>query len=157
LLHVRSFAVAAGTVTQCLIRSASGLRLQHAAPHLIALDRLEQRLEVALAEAVVAFALDELEEHRPEHRLREDLQQEARLAVLRAAVEQDPARLQLRLATSEKPSFSNTGSSTPRLGDANSTNSNPIRPIGLSNRSNMVALRNEKNGYQWHCAQAAPC
>jgi len=135
LLHVRSFAVAAGTVTQCLIRSASGLRLQHAAPHLIALDRLEQRLEVALA-----FALDELEEHRPEHRLREDLQQEARLAVLRAAVEQDPARLQLRLAPSEKPSFSNTGSSTPRLGDANSTNSNPIRPIGLSNRSNMVAL-----------------
>src|SRR5688500_10858963 len=45
--------------------------LQHAAAHLVALDRLEQRLEVAFAETVVALALDELEEHGPQLRLRE--------------------------------------------------------------------------------------
>src|SRR5438270_14052894 len=44
------------------------------------------------------------------------------------------------LATSVKPSFSNTGSSVPGFGDANSTNSNPIRPIGLSNRSAIFLL-----------------
>src|ERR1700692_334170 len=43
-----------------------------AAFHLIALDRLEQGLEVALAEAIVAFSLDDLEEDRTQHRLRED-------------------------------------------------------------------------------------
>src|SRR6476469_7755834 len=43
-------------------------------------------------------------------------------------------------ATRVKPSFSNTGSSVPGFGDANSTNSNPIRPIGLSNRSAMPLL-----------------
>src|SRR4051794_37377049 len=37
---------------------------QHAAAHLVELDALEQRLEVAVAEAVVALALDELEENR---------------------------------------------------------------------------------------------
>jgi hypothetical protein len=41
------------------------------------------------------------------------------------------------LATRLKPSFSNTGSSVPGWGDANSTNSKPIRPIGFSNRSAM--------------------
>ena len=41
---------------------------QHAAADLVALQRLEQRLEVAFAEAVVALALDELEEHRAEQR-----------------------------------------------------------------------------------------
>src|SRR3954451_2828229 len=41
-------------------------------------------------------------------------------------------------ATSVKPSFSNTGSSVPGWGDANSTNSKPIRPIGFSNRSAML-------------------
>jgi hypothetical protein len=50
-------------------------RLQHPAAHLVELDRLEQRLEVAFAEALVAFALDELEEDRPELVLGEDLQQ----------------------------------------------------------------------------------
>ena len=40
------------------------LFLQHAAAHLIQLDTLEQRLEVAFAESLVAFALDELEENR---------------------------------------------------------------------------------------------
>jgi len=39
------------------------------------------------------------------------------------------------LATSEKPIFSNIGSSRPGLGEENSTNSKPHRPMGLSNRS----------------------
>ena len=38
---------------------------------------LEQRPEVAFAEALVALALDELEEDRPELGLREDLQQQS--------------------------------------------------------------------------------
>ena len=45
--------------------------------------RLEQGLEVALAEALVALALDDLEEDRPDHVLGEDLQQQA-LALGRA-------------------------------------------------------------------------
>src|SRR5690349_5833613 len=61
---------------------SSRLGRQHPAPDLVALHRLEQRLEVALAEAVVALALDELEEHRAEQRLREDLQQQPLAAVL---------------------------------------------------------------------------
>jgi hypothetical protein len=43
-------------------------------------------------------------------------------------------------ATLRKPSFSNTGSSASGVGDANSTNSNPINPIGFSNRSAMATL-----------------
>src|SRR5690606_31673751 len=62
--------------------------LQHAALHLVALDRLEQRLEVALAEAFVALALDDLEEDRAEGVLAEDLQQLALLG-LRVGVDQD--------------------------------------------------------------------
>src|SRR3954452_10957126 len=64
-----------------------------AAPFLLALDRLEECLEVALAETERAVPLDQLEEHRravaggPG----EDLQQ---VAVL-VAVDQDPAPLQL--------------------------------------------------------------
>ena len=51
-------------------------RAQHPATHLVALDRLEERLEVAFAKAVIALALDEFEEHRPPERgLRKDLQQ----------------------------------------------------------------------------------
>ena len=48
-----------------------------AAQGLFALDRLEQRLEVALAEGARAVALDHLEEERRPvlHRLREDLEQ----------------------------------------------------------------------------------
>src|SRR6186713_3040470 len=49
---------------------------QHSSAHLVQLDRLEQRLEVAFAEAFVALPLDELEEDRPELVLAEDLQQE---------------------------------------------------------------------------------
>src|SRR5688572_32555789 len=48
---------------------------QHAAAHLVALDALEQRLEVAFAEPFVALALDDLEEDRADRILGEDLQQ----------------------------------------------------------------------------------
>src|SRR5690606_39245193 len=41
-------------------------------------DRFEEGAEVAFAEALVALALDELEEDRPEHRAGEDLQEHAR-------------------------------------------------------------------------------
>jgi hypothetical protein len=43
-------------------------------------------------------------------------------------------------ATRVKPSISNTGSMTPGVGEANSTNSKPMSPIGLSNRSAMGVL-----------------
>src|SRR5690606_7481547 len=64
-----------------------------AATCLFALDRLEQRLEVPLAEAHRAVALDQLEKERRAglHRLGEDLEQ---VAVL-VPVDQDPAGLQL--------------------------------------------------------------
>src|SRR5688572_17382110 len=42
---------------------------------LVRLDRFEQRAEIALAEALVALALDDLEEDRPDHGLGEDLQE----------------------------------------------------------------------------------
>src|ERR687886_1133073 len=62
-------------------------RLQVAAPRLLALDRLEQRLEVAVAEAARTVALDDLEEDRRTvaDRLGEDLQQVA----LVVAVDED--------------------------------------------------------------------
>src|SRR5690349_6652562 len=66
------------------------LCLQHAAPDLIELDRLEQGAEIALTKALVAAALDDLEEDRPDHRLGEDLQQEA-AALGRGAIDQDAA------------------------------------------------------------------
>ncbi len=43
-------------------------------------------------------------------------------------------------ATRVKPSISNTGSRTPGADDANSTNSKPMSPIGLSKRSGIVML-----------------
>src|SRR6267378_4494679 len=70
----------------------SGCRFQDAAPYLVELHRLEQRLEVALAEALVALPLDDLEEDRADGGLGEDLQQQP---AARAAVDQDPAPLQL--------------------------------------------------------------
>src|SRR5262249_10728200 len=69
--------------------------LQHAAAHLVALDRLEQRLEIALAEAFVALALDDLEEDRPDAVLREDLEELALLGFL-VGVDQDLVLLQAR-------------------------------------------------------------
>src|SRR6185503_21036270 len=67
--------------------------LEVAALGLLALQRLEQRLEVALAEAQRAVPLDELEEHggAVADRLGEDLQQ---VAVL-VAVDEHATRLQL--------------------------------------------------------------
>src|SRR3954471_13070278 len=75
-----------------------GVTLQVSPTGLLALDRLEQRLEVALAEAERAVPLDELEEHRRAvlDRLGEDLQQVAVLVAvsedlqLAQLVERDP-------------------------------------------------------------------
>src|SRR5579864_3307950 len=75
------------------MRQAAGF-LDHAASDLVLLDRLEQGAEVALAETLVALALDDLEEDRADDVAREDLQQYA-LALLRVAVDQDAAGAQL--------------------------------------------------------------
>src|SRR6266542_7118037 len=65
-----------------------GPRSQVASERLFALDRLEQRLEIAFAEAACAVALYDLEEERRPvlRRLREELEQ---IAVL-VAVDEDP-------------------------------------------------------------------
>src|SRR5690606_12792547 len=68
------------TLIPTLLPGGEGLRnahdaSEHAALHLVALDALEQGLEVALAEAFVALALDDLEEDRADRVLGEDLQQ----------------------------------------------------------------------------------
>src|SRR5690349_3349582 len=68
--------------------SGRTLVLQHAAPDLVELDRFEQGAEIALAEALVAAALDDLEEDRADHGLGEDLQQQT-AALGRRAVDQD--------------------------------------------------------------------
>src|ERR1044072_1182760 len=68
-------------------RSSACTRRDHAAPHLVALQALEQRLEIALAKALIALALDDLEEDRADHVLGENLQQQA-AARLRRAVDQ---------------------------------------------------------------------
>ena len=60
--------------------------LQHAPIHLVALDGLEERLEIAFAETVVTLALDELEENRTKDRLREDLKQQTRGPVFDLAI-----------------------------------------------------------------------
>ena len=66
---------------------------QHAAANLVKLDALEQGLEIALAEAVVALALDDLEEDGADGVFGEDLEQPA--AVFgRRAVDQDLQALQ---------------------------------------------------------------
>src|SRR5271168_897859 len=70
------------------LKASRLLRRQYAAAHLILFDRLEQSLEVALAEALVALALDDLEEDRPDHVLGEDLQQQP-LPLTGTAVDQD--------------------------------------------------------------------
>src|SRR3954471_19658179 len=70
--------------------------LQHAAANLILLDRFEQRLEIALAESIVALALDEFEEDRPDRVRRENLQQHFGVAAIdhALAVDQDAVALQ---------------------------------------------------------------
>src|SRR5882762_3529189 len=69
-------------------------QLEYAAPDLVLLDGFEQGAEVALAEALVAFPLDDLEEDRTDDVLRKDLQQQA-LALLGIAIDQDAAGAQL--------------------------------------------------------------
>src|SRR5258708_22090287 len=68
--------------------------LNDPAAHLVELDALEQGFEIALAEAFVALALDDLEEDRADHILGENLQQQA-LAVGRGAVDEDAALFEL--------------------------------------------------------------
>src|SRR6185437_12895583 len=68
--------------------------LEHASAHLIELYALEQRLEITFAEALVALALDDLEEDRADHVLGEDLKQQP-LPLGRRPVHQDSALLEL--------------------------------------------------------------
>src|SRR5258707_7787824 len=74
------------------------IHLQHPTPDLILLDRFEQGLEVALAKAVVALALDELEEDRADGVGREDLQEHLGLAAVdhALAVDQNTVGLEPR-------------------------------------------------------------
>src|ERR1700759_2479387 len=74
------------------------IHLQHTAPDLVFLDRLAKRLEISLAKAVVALALDELEEYRADCVRREDLQQHLGVAAVDDAftVDQDAVPLQAR-------------------------------------------------------------
>ncbi|CAM2148565.1 hypothetical protein PT2222_200015 [Paraburkholderia tropica] len=74
-----------------IFRRRLRLVLHDAAADLVEFDRFEQRLEVAFAEALIALALDDLEEDRADLVLREDLQQQ----VLGRAVDQDLALFQL--------------------------------------------------------------
>src|SRR6185312_17474764 len=76
---------------------------EDAATDLVALHRLEQGLEVALAESLIALALDDLEEDRADQVGGEDLEQQA--AVLVRAIGQDGERLHLldRLAMAGHP------------------------------------------------------
>src|SRR5260370_25578093 len=75
-----------------------GLHLQHAAADLVFLDRFEQRLEIALAETVVALALDEFEKDRPDRVRRKNLQQHFGEAAIddTLAVDQDAVLLEPR-------------------------------------------------------------
>src|SRR5690606_5385288 len=63
-----------------------------AATNLVQFDGLEQGLEVAVAEAFIALALDDLEEDRAEQVFGEDLQQQTFFADI--AVQQDAVLLQ---------------------------------------------------------------
>ena len=66
------------------------LSAQDAAPDLVLLDGLEQGLKITLAETLIAFALDDLEEDRADDIRGKDLQQQA-LALQGGAVNQDAA------------------------------------------------------------------
>jgi hypothetical protein len=57
-----------------LRKPADPLGRQHAAPDLVFLDRLEQRLKITFAKTVVALSLDKFEENRTDHGLGENLQ-----------------------------------------------------------------------------------
>src|SRR5690606_42004148 len=78
-------------------RSAGGGGLfERTALSLVFLHRAEQRRDVALAEAFVALALDELEEHRTDHQAAEDLHQQARFALAGSPVHENAPLAQLR-------------------------------------------------------------
>src|SRR3984957_10859023 len=72
------------------------VHLQHAASDLVFLDRFEQRLEIAFTESVVALALDEFEEDRPDRIGGENLQQHLGVAAFNHAfaVDQDAVTLE---------------------------------------------------------------
>ncbi len=70
----------------------SGVDRDHAASDLIQLDAFEQGLEIAVAKAFIALALDDLEEDRADHILGEDLEQDALFADI--SVDQDTVALQ---------------------------------------------------------------
>ncbi len=80
------------------LKPRSAVHGQHTAPDLVFFNGLEQRLEVAFAEAIVALALDELEEDRPDGVGGEDLQQHLGVAAIHHAlpVDQDAVSLQAR-------------------------------------------------------------
>src|SRR5439155_26915338 len=69
-------------------QSAFSRARQHATPYLVEFDGLEQRAEVAFAESLRAFAVDDLEKNRSDDRSRKNLQQD--LVAGRRAVDQDP-------------------------------------------------------------------
>ena len=64
-----------------------------AAAYLLEFDGFKESLEVALAEAFVALALDDFEENRAEYIGREDLQENA---VLRRSINENAAARKLR-------------------------------------------------------------
>src|SRR5579862_6098330 len=67
--------------------------LQHSSADLVGFDRFEERLEIPLAESLVALPLDDLEEDRADRVLRENLQEQT-LILRRRAVEQDAVALE---------------------------------------------------------------
>src|SRR3954453_16020423 len=73
------------------------LQSEYAPAHLVEFDAFEQRLEIAFAETLVALALDDLEEDRPDYILGEYLQQQP-LPFGGSAIHQDAALLELRKA-----------------------------------------------------------
>src|SRR5215470_16523410 len=75
------------SATGGLRESRLTLLLEYATPNLVQLDRFEERPEIAFAEALIALALDDLEEDRPDDCRGEDLQQH--LVGDRRAVDQD--------------------------------------------------------------------
>src|ERR1700712_5308498 len=80
---------------------------EYATTNLVTLDRFKQRLEVAFAETIVAFTLDEFEEHRPHQGFRENLQQQTLVARFGRTVQQNAPCLQLinRLAVVWQTAF----------------------------------------------------
>ena len=58
------------------------LHFQYTPANLIFLDRFEQRLEIALAKTIVALALDEFEEDRPDRVRGKNLQQHLGVAAI---------------------------------------------------------------------------